>query len=139
MQYNLKYTGSSKISTVLAALCAKGAPGESLVTHGVTQGGVSLFGARLAVKLVTAGNGEQKVAEVFDLASICNASALRQSLADCELVFATDEEHKAHGGKFLADGKRVQLLCSAYWESKGAGRASIDPAGVAAVLKDLLS
>lgn len=140
MKYEIKSNGSSKIGAALAQLCAVGKSGEFLVVNGVTQSAVSLFGARLACKLAAQGKDEKAIAEVFDVASIANASALKQALADCELVFVTDEEHQAHGGRFLAPAKdakegepakRVQLLVSAYWETKGTARSAFSLSALA--------
>lgn len=133
MKYELKTTGSSKLAAALVQLCAQGKLGETLITKGVTQSAVSLFGANLALALAAQKKSAVEIAEVFDLASIANASALKQALAECEIVLESDDDHKANGGKWLAlpadakpddKPKRVQLLVDAFWSARGSGRAS---------------
>jgi hypothetical protein len=140
MKYELKSNGSSKIGAALATLCSQGKAGETLVLNGVSQGAVSLFGATLAARMIAQGKSTPEIAEVFDLASIANASALKQALEDLEIVLLTEEgkplddaDFAANGGKFLQDGKRVQMLVSHYWATKGKGKATVN----LAALKDL--
>lgn len=128
MKYELKSTGSSKLASALCQLCAQGKKGETLVLNGVTQSAVSLFGAEIAHAMATRGDTPVQIAEVFDLASIANASALKQALAEIEIVLESDDDHKANGGRWLdAKGdepaKRVQLLLAKFWEARGKGRA----------------
>lgn len=132
--YQIKPRGASKLGAALSRLCSPGQIGEPLVRAGATQSAVSLFAAKLALALADKGHNALQIAEVFDLASIANASALKQALADCELVIDDEAEFKAAGGKVLAEGKRVQLLVSAYWERNGGGRAAPNLAALDAVI-----
>jgi hypothetical protein len=142
MKYELKSNGSSKIGAALAALCAQGKAGETLVLNGVSQGAVSLMAATLAHKMaVQQSKSIAEIAEVFDLASIANASALKQALAELEIVIEDDKDHEANGGKWIEgkDGerKRIQLFLGVgqenFWKARGKGKSTVN----LAALKDL--
>lgn len=107
--YEIKTTGTGKIQAALAKLCAQGKVGEPLIRNGASQGAVALFAARLAKAHYEAGRTEEQVAEVFELCSCANASALKQALESCALRWEGSDKDQS-----VAD----------YWAKMGGGKSA---------------
>ncbi len=107
--YEIKSEGSGKISAALAKMCAMGAIGEPLVRSGVTQDAFCLFLARLAKRHIEAGKTDDEVAAVLLLVSGGNASAARQALGACSLIWEGDSKPQS---------------VMAYWQRSGGSKAA---------------
>lgn len=133
--YKIVPSGSGKIAAALCQLCAQGQIGEPLVRSGASQSAVALFAARFA-ELSFAGQATvEQVANGFELLSVCNSSALKQALADCEL-FAEEPAIAHYGSAEKAKDKAGNLLAisvASYWKQQGGGKASpnLDVLGLA--------
>lgn len=121
--YKIENSGSGQIAAALCQLCQPGQIGEPLVRKGASQSAVALFAASLAVAYIKAGKNEQELAQLFIVASICNASALKQALGKCNL-FAEEVCIKDK------EGKLQPLLIETYWERSGGSKASPSLAGL---------
>lgn len=106
---NYELTAGSKggkIAAALVKLCAQGSPGEPLLRSGISQDAFCLFLARIAAVRFEVGKTTEQIAEVFVLVSGGNASAARQALNDCTVVFA---------------GEKPQSVGN-YWAKMGGGK-----------------
>src|SRR5690606_2693067 len=106
MKYQIKANSRSRIAHNLAMLCQQGNPGESLILQGFSQ---ELF-TRLVAEVSTLflnnqpdPKSEEAISGLTTFLmgiSAANASAARQQLENCKLVFedGTEKEVKAHWG-----------------------------------------
>lgn len=126
--YKIEPSGSGKIAAALCQLCGQGEIGEPLVQSGASQAAVALFGARIAQAHFSAGRSAEQVAEVFELLSISNASALKQTLAGCNL-FSLEAAVAHYGSEEKAKDKAGNILLisvETYWKQQGGGKASVN-------------
>lgn len=124
--YKLESTGGGKVSAALAKLCSQGELGEALLRSGVSQDAFCLFLARLAAQKLAAGKTPEQLADIFLLVSGGNASAARQALGRCELVF----EALTKDGESILDDKgeptweSKKQSVEAYWNKSSGGKAA---------------
>lgn len=134
--YTLRVIGRSVHATVLAARCAIGGPGETLVREGVSKEAWNRFMLRVVMGGIAKKIPEKDILDVMNLLDAGNASASRQTIKDLILVTPRlDKEGKqmvAEADSVSNDSiKKGDLLVNTqtvekYWESIGGAKAAVD-------------
>ena len=89
LDYNIEYSGSSKIAANIISLLAQGKSGEIIARHGMNQSNFCAALAQLAQNVLKAGKTPSYLAEVFAQVSATNCSAAGKAVGDAQIWFGT--------------------------------------------------
>lgn len=132
--YTLRVIGRSGHAAALAARCAVGQLGESLVRNGITKEGWNDFILSLITTGLDKGIAADHILAAMNLLDAGNASASRQAIKDLIMVQPVlDKDGKpvlavGKDGKPLEPAQPMvhEMTVEAFWASNGGAKASVD-------------